>query len=372
MEDCNAHYNSLSQFDSTSSVNFAAYDHRQNKGRKSKKNRGNGKDQAQNKTVEQRSSNSGHQSRKPPWIEDKCMRSGKHEHQPKQKCPAKNAKCKECHKIGHFCKVYQNKKRAIQRIQLAQAPKEDDDTHIDEVGHRKPNPPRVNILKVVYHIEANRGKFNEGKHLKFPIASHSRGPYNHHIIVRVDTGADANCMNENTFKELFPEVKLSVCPHKIQNFRNSVADISILGQFQSYLQLRGEKYLNAFIVTDANDCPNLLTHGTTFRMGVLLPNYPKEIVVEGQNVPHFSKMSRDKMRAATSPSNVFHMETTIGSTKPKVKPRVGRTTTPSKSTEQMTASGPPAPSAHVHKPPQQVLKPRDLVTLQKVKHPPQW
>ena len=62
-EDCNAHHKSLSQLDSTSSVNFAAYDHQQNKGRKNKKNRGNGKDPAQNKSGEQESSNSGHQSR---------------------------------------------------------------------------------------------------------------------------------------------------------------------------------------------------------------------------------------------------------------------------------------------------------------------
>ena len=33
-------------------------------------------------------------------------------------------------------------------------------------------------------------------------------------------------MNENTFNELFPEVQLSVCPHEIQNFGNSIADIS--------------------------------------------------------------------------------------------------------------------------------------------------
>ena len=44
IEDCNSHHASLSQLDSTSSVNFAAYDHRQNKGGKSRKNRGNGKD----------------------------------------------------------------------------------------------------------------------------------------------------------------------------------------------------------------------------------------------------------------------------------------------------------------------------------------
>ena len=137
---------------------------------------------------------------------------------------------------------------------------DDDDTYIDEIEERQPNPPRVNMLKVVNHIEANWGKFNEEKHLKFPIASHPRGPYNHHIVLRVDTGTDVNCMNEDTFNECFPEVKLSVCSHEIQNFGNSVADISILGQFCTYLQFRGERYLNTFIVTDANDCPNLFSH----------------------------------------------------------------------------------------------------------------
>ena len=193
-----------------------------------------------------------------------------------------------------------DQKRATQQANFVQSPQDDDDTHIDENGVRQPNPPpRLNMLKVVNHIEANRGKLNEGKHLKFPIASHPRGPHNHQIVVRVDTGADVNCMNEKTFNELFPEVQLSVCPCEIQNFRNSVADISILGQFHTYLEFRGEKYLNTFIVTNANDCVNLLSYGTTFRMGVLIPNYVKNIVVKGEYVPHFSKMSGDKKRNGT-------------------------------------------------------------------------
>ena len=174
-------------------------------------------------------------------------------------------------------------------------PQDDDDTNIDENGVRQPNPPRVNILKLVNHIEANKG----GKHLKFPIASHPKGPYKHHIVVRVDTGADVNCMNEKTFNELFPEVQLSVCPHEIQNFGNSVTDISILEQFHTYLEIRGEKYLNTYIVTNANDCPNLLSYGATFRMGVLLPNYPQEIVVKRNHVPHFNKMNGEKTRNGT-------------------------------------------------------------------------
>ena len=116
------------------------------------------------------------------------MRCGKQEHQPGQRCPAKNAKCKDCHKIGYLLKVCQTKERAKQRANLVQTPKDDNDTHIDENGIRQPNPPRVNMLKLVNHIETDKG----GKHLKFPIASHPKGPYKHHIVVRVDTGANVN------------------------------------------------------------------------------------------------------------------------------------------------------------------------------------
>ena len=119
----------------------------------------------------------------------------------------------------NFHKAYQTKKRAKQRANLVQTPPQDDDddTHIDKNGVRQPNPPRVNMLKLVNHIDATRE--TQVKHVKFPIAKHPKGPYKHHVVVRVDTGADVNCMNEKTFNELFCEVQLSVCPNEIQNFR---------------------------------------------------------------------------------------------------------------------------------------------------------
>ena len=142
------------------------------------------------------------------------MRCGNPEHQPGQKCAAKNAKCKECHKIGHFYKVCQSRKRGRRAHLVQTTPKTEQDTHIDENGVRQPNPPVVNILKIVNHIGATKGP--REKHLKFPINVDSRGPYKHHLVIRIDTGADVNCMNEKTFKRLFPKVKLSVCPHEIQ------------------------------------------------------------------------------------------------------------------------------------------------------------
>ena len=276
-----------------------AYDRRQNKGKSNRGKQNSGRNGAQNKTRVQASSSTIQPSRKPPGMEGKCMRCGKPEHQQGQKCAAKNAKCKECHKIGHFYKVHQFKKKT-RRANLAQAaPQNEQDTHIDECGLIQPNPPVVNMLKIVNHIGTTSG--TQEKHLKFPIDVDVRGPYKHHLVVRVDTGADVNCMNEKTFRRLFPKVKLDVCPYEIQNFGNSTADISILGQFCTYLQFRGKKYLNTFIVTNANDCPNLLSHGATFRMGVLLPNYPEENVVKGDKVPNF------KIGTPTSTSNVFQI-----------------------------------------------------------------
>ena len=75
------------------------------------------------------------------------------------------------------------------------------------------------MLKIVNNIGATKG--SQEKHLKFPIDVDPRGPYKHHLVVRVDTGADINSMNEKTFKRLFPKMKLPVCPHEIQNFGNS-------------------------------------------------------------------------------------------------------------------------------------------------------
>ena len=71
IEDCNAQHKSLSKLDSTTSVNFAAYDHRQNRGKSNKSKQASGKNQGQNNSGVHGSSNSSHQSRKPPGMEGK-------------------------------------------------------------------------------------------------------------------------------------------------------------------------------------------------------------------------------------------------------------------------------------------------------------
>ena len=65
--------------------------------------------------------------------------------------------------------------------------------------------------------------------------------------------------------------------------------------------------MNTFIVTNANNCLNLLSHEATFRMGVLLPNYLEKNVVKGENVPNFKFNTSTSTTTGTSPSNVFQV-----------------------------------------------------------------
>ena len=138
VEDGNTQHKFLSQINSSSSVNMIAYDRRQNRGKSNRAKRNSGKGEAQNKSRVQTSSSTTQPSRKPPGMEGKCMRCGKPKHPQGQKCAAKNAKCKKCHKIGHFYKVCQFKKRDKKEANLAQATLQaEQDTYIDENGVRQ-------------------------------------------------------------------------------------------------------------------------------------------------------------------------------------------------------------------------------------------
>ena len=213
-------------------------------------------------------------------------------------------------------------------------------------------------------------------------------------------------------RRLFPKVKLSVCPHEIQNFGNSTADISILGQFQAYLQFRGEKYLTTFIVTNADNCPNLLSHGATFRMGVLLPNYPEENVVKREtgtlsNVFQILQDLHQETNSDSSRSRVSQTSTTdttctttqltplmtCGSTPANQNTGMAtpitsmsessttsRTTMPAETTpssrqptsevhQNSSRNGHPPYCMHVQQPQCQVCKPGELPALRKVKTP---
>ena len=198
------------------------------------------------------------------------------------------------------------------------------------------------------------------------------------------------------------------------------------------LAVQGRKVPESFIVTNANDCPNLLSHGATFRMGLLLPNYLEENVVKGENIPNF-KFGTSAGTSTGTLSNVFQIlqdlqlkqyqencsdslpsesrmscisTTSTTCTTAQLTPLMtyrsttanqntgtvthntsmsklltsSRTTMPARttpSTRQLTSvipqdtscNGHPQCCMHVHQPTSQVCKLGELLALRKVKHP---
>ena len=125
-------------------------------------------------------------------------------------------------------------------------------------------------------------------------------------------------------------------------------------------------------------------------MGVLLPNYPQDIVVKGENVPHFGKMSGNKMRACNGTLNVFQILGDIwkqqlavqiqydSSTIPELASPL-RTTTPSTQAPTM-ATAKQANPVHVNAFPVQntswsgppASETQRIVSLEKSSAPAQW
>ena len=116
IEDCNTQHKILSQLNSSSSMNFAAYNHRQNNGKSNKSKHTSGKNGVQNNSGVQTSSNKNHPSRKPPGMEGKCMRCGKPEHKPGQKCAAKNANARSATKLDISTRYANPRKEAGEPI----------------------------------------------------------------------------------------------------------------------------------------------------------------------------------------------------------------------------------------------------------------
>ena len=115
VEDGNTQHKFLSQINSNSSMNFAAYDHRQNRGKSNKSKHTSGKNGVQNKTRVQTSSSTTQPSRKPPGMEGKCMRCGKPEHQPGQNVQPRMPSAKTATRLDTFTR-YVNLKRRLEEL----------------------------------------------------------------------------------------------------------------------------------------------------------------------------------------------------------------------------------------------------------------
>ena len=90
--------------------------------------------------------------------------------------------------------------------------------------------------------------------------------FDRQLTLQVDTGAEANAINNKTFNRLFPDVELEESTHVLQNFDKRL--IKPIGSFRCFLRWKGHKY-RVKVEVMGIDTPNLLSRETTFLMGIL-------------------------------------------------------------------------------------------------------
>ena len=108
------------------------------------------------------------------------------------------------------------------------------------------------------------------------------------VLLKADTGADANLMNWKTFNQPFDSKLLKPTPIRMENYGNST--VKVLGMFHAFLKWKDRVYRQLFYVTDCDRSPNLLSREACYTLGVLKPCYTvqKTPSAKGDLVPKTS------------------------------------------------------------------------------------
>ena len=252
---------------------------------------------------------SGKFNKRPPLPPDTCYRCGKGRHQKAQDCKAVDATCRGCGKKGHYEKVFLQGRHSAHSLEAPQA---------NSVGASEPlyfndeGQPVYTYMVSVPHANAN-------KHLiKFPVAlepttlkgNNVNSPQStpSTVLLKADTGADINLMNNKTFNQLFGEAKdvLKPTPIKMENYGNTA--VKVLGMFHAFLRWKDKVYRQLFYMTDCDRSPNLLSRDAYYILGVLKPCYTVEKTTSKKTTPTVNAYTKGDVVAKS-----FHHQKMNGS-----------------------------------------------------------
>ena len=167
--------------------------------------------------------------------DSKCGKCGKLKHTDPARCPAMNSTCNRCKKVGHWeNKCYSKLVREVTEETVSQRP---------------------------YYLGAvtNTNRNDELWTIKLTIGA---AP----VKFKIDTGADANIMGEETFNKLTPKKKLE--PSNI-TLCSPGGQLDCLGKFLASTQYKGKPYTFPVYVISGKTANNLLSRDTATSMGLV-------------------------------------------------------------------------------------------------------
>ena len=252
-------------------VRYLSYDKRHSKGNRVHKGH-----QNSSQSIQQNGKFQNQQSDKG----EICYRCGKGKHQPRQKCGAADVTCNKCGRKGHYARICQSKCQSgssqgssgsgakPKRVNLVQEIPPDSPAYFDENG-----APVYQTHMVRFSQPQSIVKSRDDLVIQFPIGT-VPGNLDCKIMLQCDTGCDVNCMNEVTFKKLFPDSKLQGDPSILENYGSRV---DFIGTSTTFIRWKGQVWKQKFYVTKANQSPNLLCRPACFAMEILKRNFSVQL-----------------------------------------------------------------------------------------------
>ena len=184
-------------------------------------------------------------------------------------CPARSGTCNKCGKKGHYArvcndstgasKVTSNRRRGPKPVRQVEEEDEGDDYGMDCI--------------TLDHIqEVNKTATSEGaKHDKYPSTTARIKVNGQYILMEVDSGAEANVINEETYNRMQQKPKLKDTSVKLKPYKSR--PIPVKGYFQTNVTVGRKRTAEARIyVTRGPEGKNLLGRYTAFDLDILSIN----------------------------------------------------------------------------------------------------
>ena len=157
------------------------------------------------------SSKPGGKGKKLPFLQDTCYRCGKGRHQKTQDCKALDTVCRGCGKKGHFEKVCLKAKHSTHSLEVPQASNSStgEPLYFDDQGQpvftHMVSVPHANKHLIKFPIALDYKELKIGSRNKMENSTDSTGIpiVLSTVLLKADTGADVNLMNNVTFDSLF-------------------------------------------------------------------------------------------------------------------------------------------------------------------------
>ena len=162
-------------------------------------------------------------------------------------CPAKHVTCNVCGKRGHFAKVCESRPPKV-------LPPSKTISTIQEAEYDC-NVITMDQVTLINHTSTSAREVNSEER-KYPETDVKIKVNNQYIRMQVDSGVDADVINENIYNSLVPKPHLRQTSSKLKPYNSK--PIHVKGYFIANFQANGKKSESRVYVTNGNKCNNLL------------------------------------------------------------------------------------------------------------------